>query len=121
MSPDRWLIASVVALNMLSVAADVFVGDLLVTRHFTGLWDQVEQDSQGISLQVVEQIDGSRIAVAYWFTYGKKGNPPGMWTSAPLLMTISISSCTTRRMSESRGSRALGHRWLCHRRAVTRI
>lgn len=45
-------------------------GELIVTRHFTGLWDQVDQESQGIALQVVEQWDSSRKAVAYWYTYG---------------------------------------------------
>jgi hypothetical protein len=43
---------------------------MIVTRHFTGIWDQVDQQSQGIALQVVEQLDDSRRAVAYWYTYG---------------------------------------------------
>lgn len=43
---------------------------MMVTRHFTGIWDQVDQESQGIALQVVEQLDDSRRAVAYWYTYG---------------------------------------------------
>lgn len=43
---------------------------MMVTRHFTGIWDQVDQESQGIALQVVEQFDDSRRAVAYWYTYG---------------------------------------------------
>ena len=43
---------------------------MIVTRHFTGIWDQVEQEAQGIALQVVEQLDDSRRAVAYWYTYG---------------------------------------------------
>ena len=43
---------------------------IMVTRHFTGIWEQVDQQSQGIALQVVEQLDDSRRAVAYWFTYG---------------------------------------------------
>jgi hypothetical protein len=42
---------------------------LIVTRHFTGLWDQVDQESQGIALQVIEQLDDSRRSVAYWYTY----------------------------------------------------
>ena len=42
----------------------------MVTRHFTGSWDQVDQESQGLSLDVVEQQDGSRRSVVYWFTYG---------------------------------------------------
>ena len=43
---------------------------MIVTRHFTGIWDQVDQESQGIALQVVEQVDDARRAVAYWYTYG---------------------------------------------------
>ena len=50
-------------------AGDVTAG-LVVTRHFTGLWDQVDQESQGIALQVIEQLDDSRRSVAYWYTYG---------------------------------------------------
>lgn len=48
MSPYRWLIALVFALNMLPVAAVVSTGELLVTRHFTGLWDQVLQRNDAI-------------------------------------------------------------------------
>jgi len=44
--------------------------DFMVTRHFTGTWDQVDQESQGLSLDVIEQEDDSRRSVAYWFTYG---------------------------------------------------
>jgi hypothetical protein len=45
--------------------------DFMVTRHFTGAWSQVEQESQGLSLEVIEQADDSRRSVAYWYTYGK--------------------------------------------------
>ena len=44
---------------------------IIVTRHFSGLWDQVDQEAQGIALQVTNQFDGSRNAVAYWYTYGE--------------------------------------------------
>jgi len=44
--------------------------NIMVTRHFTGVWDQPNQESQGLTLEVIEQLDGSRRAVAYWFTYG---------------------------------------------------
>ena len=44
--------------------------DMIVTRHFTGLWDQVEFKSQGINLQIVAQATGQKVGVAYWFTYG---------------------------------------------------
>lgn len=43
---------------------------MIVTRHFTGIWDQPEHEAQGIALQVVEQLDDSRRAVGYWYTYG---------------------------------------------------
>ena len=44
---------------------------VLVTRHFTGLWDQVDHESQGINLQIIDQADGSKVGVAYWFTYAE--------------------------------------------------
>jgi len=44
--------------------------DAIVTRHFTGLWDQTEFRSQGINLQMVHQDSGEKRGVAYWFTYG---------------------------------------------------
>lgn len=44
--------------------------DFMVTRYFTGAWDQTDQESQGILLEVIEQTDGARRAVAYWYTYG---------------------------------------------------
>ncbi len=44
--------------------------NFMVTRHFTGVWNQTNQESQGLTLEVIEQVDGSRRAVAYWYTYG---------------------------------------------------
>ena len=43
---------------------------MIVTRHFSGIWDQVDQEAQGLAIQVVEQFDDSRKSVAYWYTYG---------------------------------------------------
>ena len=48
---------------------------MIVTRHFTGIWDQVDQEAQGLAIQVVEQIDDSRKSVAYWYTYGADRMP----------------------------------------------
>jgi hypothetical protein len=45
--------------------------DVIVTRSFTGVWDQVEHESQGINLQIIDQLDGSKVGVVYWFTYGE--------------------------------------------------
>lgn len=42
---------------------------MIVTRHFTGIWDQIDHEAQGLALQVVDKPEDSRRAVAYWFTY----------------------------------------------------
>jgi hypothetical protein len=42
----------------------------LITSSFSGIWDQPEQESQGIILQIGEQGDDEKIGIAYWFTYG---------------------------------------------------
>lgn len=69
---------SIVALAIgLSVSGAAFAhvpadsaDDFMVTRHFTGSWTQVDQESQGLNLEVIEQFDGSRRSVVYWYTYG---------------------------------------------------
>jgi hypothetical protein len=43
----------------------------VVTRYFSGVWEQTEQESQGLFLQIVEQSDGSKDGAAYWYTYGE--------------------------------------------------
>ena len=55
-------------ISLFAVAA--YADDVIVTRNFTGGWDQTNHESQGISLQVIDQANGEKIAVAYWFTYG---------------------------------------------------
>jgi hypothetical protein len=68
------------AIGLLGSGTNVFAhgtgsGDgmdgFMVTRHFTGAWAQVDQESQGLSMEVIEQGDNSRRAMAYWYTYGK--------------------------------------------------
>ncbi len=55
----------------IAATAPVSAADLVVTRYFSGLWDQPKQESQGIILQIIDQVeDGNKKAVAYWFTYG---------------------------------------------------
>ncbi len=48
----------------------VMAQDVLVTRNFTGLWNQINHESQGLNLQVIDQVTGDKVGVAYWFTYG---------------------------------------------------
>jgi len=61
----RALIFITVFMPLVAMAQDV-----VVTRNFTGLWNQTNQESQGLNLQVIDQISGDKIAVVYWFTYG---------------------------------------------------
>jgi hypothetical protein len=58
-----------IAWLMLSTAP-AFAGDLVVTRYFSGIWDQPQHESQGLMLQIIDQEEeGDAKAVAYWFTY----------------------------------------------------
>lgn len=56
------------------LSTSVFAGDPLITASFSGIWDQPEQESQGIILQIGEQLDEEglekKVGIAYWFTYG---------------------------------------------------
>jgi hypothetical protein len=55
----------------IAVTIPAWAADLVVTRYFSGLWDQPKQESQGIVLQIIDQEeDGKKKAIAYWFTYG---------------------------------------------------
>ena len=62
------LLASMFLLVVL--ADDVYSADLMVTRGFSGAWDQIDQESQGVNIQIIAQDDDSRVALAYWYTYG---------------------------------------------------
>ena len=59
------LIYITVFMPMLAIAQDV-----VVTRNFTGGWDQTNHESQGLSLQIIDQANGDKVGIAYWFTYG---------------------------------------------------
>jgi hypothetical protein len=58
------LLLAILALPVSAIAQDV-----IVTRSFTGLWDQPEHESQGINLQIIDQDNGDKVGVAYWYTY----------------------------------------------------
>jgi len=61
----RALICITVFMPLVAMAQDV-----VVTRNFTGLWNQTDHESQGLNLQVIDQTSGDKVGVAYWFTYG---------------------------------------------------
>lgn len=54
----------------LFLSASAFAGKPLITSSFSGIWDQPEQESQGIILQIGEQEEDEKVGIAYWFTYG---------------------------------------------------
>jgi len=60
----------------LSVVFSLFFSTLafawkpMITSSFSGIWDQPEQESQGIILQIGEQDGDQKVGIAYWFTYG---------------------------------------------------
>lgn len=64
-----------VLLVALFVSHSAFSSNLLITRSFSGIWDQPDQESQGIILQIGEQEDENgdprKVGIAYWFTYGE--------------------------------------------------
>ena len=55
-----------------------------VTKDFTGIWDQTEQESQGFVLQIVAQPGGRKEGVAYWFTYDDSGNSQWLVGQGPV-------------------------------------
>ena len=51
-------------------SASALADNPLITSSFSGIWDQPEQESQGIILQIGEQGEDEKVGIAYWFTYG---------------------------------------------------
>lgn len=65
----KWVFAISLVFSLF-FSAPVLAGDPLITSSFSGIWDQPEQESQGIILQIGEQADDEKVGIAYWFTYG---------------------------------------------------
>jgi len=61
----RALIYITLAMPLVAIAQDV-----VVTRNFTGLWNQTNHESQGLNLQIIDRASGEKIGLVYWFTYG---------------------------------------------------
>ena len=68
-SPLRRVLFSILIFSLF-ISASAVAGDPLITASFSGIWDQPEQESQGIILQIGEQGDDEKVGIAYWFTYG---------------------------------------------------
>ncbi len=54
----------------LFISTAAFAGNPLITASFSGIWDQPEQESQGLIIQIGES-NGEKVGIAYWFTYGE--------------------------------------------------
>lgn len=55
---------------LMSVSSSALASNVMITKAFSGIWDQPDQESQGLVVQVSEQADDKKVAVVYWFTYG---------------------------------------------------
>ena len=58
---------------------------VIVTRHFSGLWELPEHQSQGFTLHVVHQYSGERVAVAFWFTFGEDRESAWLMGQGPVI------------------------------------
>ncbi len=70
-STQRRVLSAAIAALATCMSANA---EVTVTKDFTGIWDQPDQESQGFVVQIVNQPDGTRQGVAYWFTYDDSGN-----------------------------------------------
>jgi len=68
-SAPKWAFVFVLIFSAL-FSFSVFADKPLITSSFSGVWDQPEQESQGIILQIGEQAEDEKVGIAYWFTYG---------------------------------------------------
>lgn len=71
--PLKWVVFSLFIFSAL-LSTSVLADRPLITASFSGIWDQPEQESQGIILQIGERLDengdSKKVGIAYWFTYG---------------------------------------------------
>jgi hypothetical protein len=65
----KWAFALSVLLWTTLHTLNASAADPVVTRYFSGVWNQPHQANQGLMLQIAAQPDGGRVGAAYWFTY----------------------------------------------------
>jgi hypothetical protein len=70
-SPALARVFSLALVLSLFLSTSVFAGNVLITRYFSGSWDQPDQESQGFIVQIAERVDGEKLGIVYWFTYGE--------------------------------------------------
>jgi len=96
MATLKWVLSFSVAFSLLFSTLS-FAGNPLITSSFSGVWDQPEQESQGIILQIGEQAEDQKVGIAYWFTYGPDLNTQwylgvGPVTGNEIAMTLYTAS-----------------------------
>ena len=52
----------------LFISVSAVADDPLITGSFTGVWDQPEQESQGMTIQIGEQAGDKKVGIVYWYT-----------------------------------------------------
>ena len=61
---------TILLFTMVFIPLVTLAQDVVVTRNFTGAWDQPQHESQGLNVTIIDQASGDKIAVVYWYTYG---------------------------------------------------
>ncbi|MBT8062023.1 MAG: hypothetical protein KJO85_05020, partial [Gammaproteobacteria bacterium] len=54
----------------LLISAFAQADHLMISRYFSGAWQQPDHESQGIMLHIAEVAEGGKVGVAHWFTFG---------------------------------------------------
>ena len=54
----------------LFLSASAVAGDPLITGSFSGVWEQPEQESQGMTIQIGEQAEDKKVGIVFWYTFG---------------------------------------------------
>ena len=52
------------------ISAPAVAGDPLITGSFSGVWEQPEQESQGMTIQIGEQDGDKKVGIVFWYTFG---------------------------------------------------
>lgn len=81
MKSKYYLVLSVFLLLPMHLMAE----DVLVTRNFTGVWNQPQQESQGLNLTIIDQASGVKIGVVYWYTYGDDSKSAWFLGTGPVI------------------------------------
>lgn len=54
----------------LFISTSAVAGDPLITSGFSGVWEQPEQESQGMTIQIGEQAGDEKVGIVFWYTFG---------------------------------------------------